>query len=115
VYARSARARALTGASQDEWQHARQAKEIVETVLKNMDKDGDEQVSLAEFEEAGLEGLPNFEDLGAHGHHYDVESGTCASHPMHSTSHLRSYLQSSSSITKVRSRHASHMQRDMTR
>ena len=24
----------------------------------------------------GLSGLPNFEELGAEGHHYDVESGT---------------------------------------
>ncbi|KAI0031254.1 hypothetical protein K488DRAFT_52491 [Vararia minispora EC-137] len=48
---------------------------IVDTILRNMDKDGDGTVSLVEFEAAGLVGLPNFEELGAHGHHYDVESG----------------------------------------
>ena len=60
---------------QDEFQHARKTKAIVDSVLRAMDKDGDELVSLEEFETAGIEALPNFDDLGAHGHHYDVESG----------------------------------------
>jgi hypothetical protein len=66
----------LTFEMKDDWSHARKAKTIVETVLKNADKDGDGQVSLAEFEQAGLGALPHFEELGAAGHHYDVESGT---------------------------------------
>jgi hypothetical protein len=44
-------------------------------VLLLLDKDGDEKVSPEEFETVGLDGLPNFEGMGADGHHYDVESG----------------------------------------
>jgi hypothetical protein len=40
-----------------------------------MDKDKDGKITLSEFEAAGLAALPNFEELGAEGHHYDVESG----------------------------------------
>jgi hypothetical protein len=40
-----------------------------------MDKDKDGKITLSEFEAAGLVALPSFEDLGAEGHHYDVESG----------------------------------------
>lgn len=43
--------------------------------MRTMDKDEDGFVSLEEFEAAGIAALPNFDDLGAHGHHYDVESG----------------------------------------
>ena len=67
-----------------------------------MDKDGDEMVSLEEFEAAGIEALPNFDDLGAHGHHYDVESGTFSNLLKYIT-HLHdiAHRQSSSSTTKV--------------
>ena len=44
-------------------------------MLFRSDRDGDEKISLEEFRAAGLDGLPNFDDLGAEGHHYDVESG----------------------------------------
>jgi hypothetical protein len=40
-----------------------------------MDKDKDGKITLSEFEAAGLAALPSFENLGAEGHHYDVESG----------------------------------------
>ena len=40
-----------------------------------MDKDKDGKITLSEFEAAGLTALPNFDELGAEGHHYDVESG----------------------------------------
>lgn len=40
-----------------------------------MDKDGDGKITMGELQAVGLEGLPNFEDLGAEGHHYDIESG----------------------------------------
>jgi nucleobindin len=40
-----------------------------------MDKDKDGKISLSEFEAVGLDALPSFEELGAEGHHYDVESG----------------------------------------
>ena len=40
-----------------------------------MDKDGDGKISLEEFLEKGVQALPNFDGLGAEGHHYDVESG----------------------------------------
>lgn len=40
-----------------------------------VDKDEDGRISLEEFKSIGLDGLPNFDELGAEGHHYDVESG----------------------------------------
>lgn len=40
-----------------------------------MDKNKDSKISPEEFLEVGLDGLPNFDELGAEGHHYDVESG----------------------------------------
>jgi hypothetical protein len=40
-----------------------------------MDKDKDGKITVEEFEAVGYKGLPNFEDMGAEGHHYDVESG----------------------------------------
>lgn len=40
-----------------------------------MDKDKDDKITLEEFQAAGLDALPSFENLGAEGHHYDVESG----------------------------------------
>lgn len=40
-----------------------------------MDKNGDGKVTPEEFEAAGFKGLPSFDDIGAEGHHYDVESG----------------------------------------
>jgi hypothetical protein len=40
-----------------------------------MDKDRDGKITQDEFEAAGLSALPSFENLGAEGHHYDVESG----------------------------------------
>ena len=47
----------------------------MDTVLSLMDKNGDGKISVDELKALGLDGLPNFEDLGAEGHHYDVESG----------------------------------------
>jgi hypothetical protein len=44
-------------------------------VLDLVDKDKDGRISLEEFKTVGLDGLPNFDELGAEGHHYDVESG----------------------------------------
>lgn len=40
-----------------------------------LDKNGDGKITVEELQTVGLDGLPNFEDLGAEGHHYDVESG----------------------------------------
>ena len=40
-----------------------------------MDKNNDGKIDMDELKALGLDGLPNFEDLGAEGHHYDVESG----------------------------------------
>ncbi|KAI0652366.1 hypothetical protein C8Q79DRAFT_937254 [Trametes meyenii] len=60
--------------SKDEIEHANKAAHIVKEVLKRLDKNGDGKVSLEEFQAVGLDGLPNFDDLGAEGHHYDVES-----------------------------------------
>ena len=63
--------------NQDEVEHQKKADHIVNTVLSLLDKDGDGKVTMEEFKAVGLDGLPNFEDLGAEGHHYDVESGAC--------------------------------------
>ena len=40
-----------------------------------MDKNNDGKLSPEEFEKSGLNALPSFENLGAEGHHYDIESG----------------------------------------
>jgi hypothetical protein len=50
------------------------AKRIVDEVLAKIDLDKDGKISVEEFEKAGIEGLPDFTELGAEGHHYDVES-----------------------------------------
>ncbi|TFY81818.1 hypothetical protein EWM64_g2193 [Hericium alpestre] len=60
--------------SKDDIQHEEKAEQIVNTIFRAMDKDGDEKITLQEFEAVGLAGLPNFDSLGAEGHHYDVES-----------------------------------------
>lgn len=61
---------------QDDIEHQKKAETIVNTVLDIVDKDKDGRISLDEFKAVGLDGLPNFDELGAEGHHYDVESGT---------------------------------------
>ena len=61
--------------SADDVAHQQKADLIVNTVLERLDKDKDGKVSPEEFEASGLSGLPNFDSLGAEGHHYDVESG----------------------------------------
>ncbi|KAG6877600.1 hypothetical protein C0993_005726 [Termitomyces sp. T159_Od127] len=58
----------------DEVAHQKKADHIVDTVLRLLDLDHDGRVSPEELEKVGLDGLPNFDDLGAEGHHYDVES-----------------------------------------
>ena len=59
----------------DEEEHQQKAKLVVDTVFEAIDKDKDGKITLEEFEAAGLDALPSFENLGAEGHHYDVESG----------------------------------------
>ncbi|ETW86773.1 hypothetical protein HETIRDRAFT_437555 [Heterobasidion irregulare TC 32-1] len=60
--------------SKDDVEHQKKADTIVQAILKAMDKDGNEKVTQKEFEAVGLAGLPSFDELGAEGHHYDVES-----------------------------------------
>ena len=60
---------------QDDIEHMKKAEYIVKEVLKKLDSDQDGRVSQREFTTAGLDALPNFEGMGAEGHHYDVESG----------------------------------------
>ncbi|KAF9245664.1 hypothetical protein BU15DRAFT_40778 [Melanogaster broomeanus] len=60
--------------SKDEVEHQEKADHIVDAVLKIMDKDGDGKITPKEFEAAGFKGLPSFDEMGAEGHHYDVES-----------------------------------------
>ena len=59
------------------WVQDSQLQQIVDKTIMEADKDGDGKISLEELQVVGLDGLPNFEDLGAEGHHYDVESGMC--------------------------------------
>ena len=60
---------------QDDIEHQKKADMIVSTVLGLLDLDKDGKVSPEELEKVGLDGLPNFDNVGAEGHHYDVESG----------------------------------------
>ncbi|KAH9837329.1 precursor to secretory protein Ssp120 [Rhodofomes roseus] len=60
--------------SKDDIEHQKKADLIVNTVLDKIDKDKDGKITLEEFLAVGLDGLPNFDNLGAEGHHYDVES-----------------------------------------
>ncbi|PFH49052.1 hypothetical protein AMATHDRAFT_148583 [Amanita thiersii Skay4041] len=60
--------------SRDEIEHQKKADYIVESVLKRFDSDGNGKITLNELEKVGLANLPNFDGLGAEGHHYDVES-----------------------------------------
>ena len=71
----------------------------MQAILKAMDKDGNGKVTQKEFEAVGLAGLPNFDELGAEGHHYDVESGMFLSHRI--SSFNSQLCQSSSCTTKV--------------
>lgn len=68
---------AVISSLQDDEEHKKKADHIVNTVLGLVDGNKDGKVSLDEFKAVGLDGLPNFDDLGAEGHHYDVESGPC--------------------------------------
>jgi hypothetical protein len=61
--------------AKDDEEHQQKAKLVVDTVFEAIDKDKDGKITLEEFEAVGLEALPSFENLGAEGHHYDVESG----------------------------------------
>ncbi|KAG8806130.1 hypothetical protein FRC18_006270, partial [Serendipita sp. 400] len=58
----------------DEQEQQAKADKIVDAILKKMDTDRNGLIGLKEFEAAGWEGLQSFKDLGAEGHHYDVES-----------------------------------------
>jgi len=60
--------------SKDEIEHQKKADLVVDTVLKLVDSNKDGVITPEEFSAAGLKGLPNFDDIGAEGHHYDVES-----------------------------------------
>ena len=52
------------------------ANKIVQAVLDKLDTNHDGMINIQEFEAGGWDGLQSFKDLGADGHHYDVESGT---------------------------------------
>ncbi|KIJ66431.1 hypothetical protein HYDPIDRAFT_129285 [Hydnomerulius pinastri MD-312] len=60
--------------SKDDIEHQKKADHVVDSVLKIMDKNADGKITPEEFEAAGFKGLPSFDDIGAEGHHYDVES-----------------------------------------
>jgi hypothetical protein len=74
----------------------------VDAVLKLLDKDEDGKVTAEEFESVGLDGLPNFDDLGAEGHHYDIESGNYFPHIFNAPYLVIIMFQNFSFITKVR-------------
>ncbi|EEB98982.1 hypothetical protein MPER_01412, partial [Moniliophthora perniciosa FA553] len=58
----------------DDIEHQQKADKIVNEVLRILDANKNGKVTAEEFEKVGLDGLPNFDHLGAEGHHYDVES-----------------------------------------
>ncbi|TFK42024.1 precursor to secretory protein Ssp120 [Crucibulum laeve] len=60
--------------SKDDVEHQKKADHIVDAVLQRLDLNHDGKVTPEELEKVGLDGLPNFDDIGAEGHHYDVES-----------------------------------------
>lgn len=60
--------------SKDDIEHQKKADHITKVVLEKLDLDHDGLVSPEELDQVGLDGLPNFDNLGAEGHHYDVES-----------------------------------------
>ncbi|KAK7025462.1 hypothetical protein VNI00_015990 [Paramarasmius palmivorus] len=60
--------------SKDDIEHQQKADKIVNEVLRILDANKNGKVTADEFEKVGLDGLPNFDHLGAEGHHYDVES-----------------------------------------
>lgn len=60
--------------SKDDEEHQKKADHISGTVLNLLDTNRDGKVSPEEFEAVGLDGLPNFDSMGAEGHHYDIES-----------------------------------------
>ncbi|KZP28919.1 hypothetical protein FIBSPDRAFT_917554 [Athelia psychrophila] len=60
--------------SKDDAAHQEKADKITTTIFDLMDKNHDGKITPEEFELAGLDSLPDFKDLGAEGHHYDIES-----------------------------------------
>jgi hypothetical protein len=60
--------------SKDEIEHQKKADQIVKSVLERIDLNKDGVIQPEELDQVGLGALPNFEELGAEGHHYDVES-----------------------------------------
>lgn len=88
--------------AKDDEEHQQKAKLIVDTVFEAIDKDKDGKITMEEFEAAGLDALPNFENLGAEGHHYDVESGARTTFLLLALSLTLFHQQSFSSTTKVR-------------
>jgi len=60
--------------SKDDIEHQKKADHIVAEVLRILDLNGDGTILPEELEAVGLDGLPNFDNMGAEGHHYDVES-----------------------------------------
>jgi len=60
--------------SKDDEEHQKKADHISGTVLNLLDQNRDLKISPEEFEAVGLDGLPNFDSMGAEGHHYDIES-----------------------------------------
>ncbi|GJJ13161.1 hypothetical protein Clacol_007412 [Clathrus columnatus] len=67
--------------SSDDKAHKEKADKIVNIILGNIDKNRDGKISPEELEEAGLNALPSFKELGAEGHHYDIESEVYHSTP----------------------------------
>jgi len=60
--------------SKDEIEQQKNADHVADTVLGILDLNKDGRVSVKELEQIGLDGLPNFDHIGAEGHHYDEES-----------------------------------------
>ena len=61
---------------QDDEEHKEKADRVTIGMLLTFDLNKDGVITLNELEEVGLDRMPNFDNIGAEGHHYDVESGT---------------------------------------
>jgi Ca2+-binding EF-hand superfamily protein len=60
--------------SKDDEEHKDKADRVALGMLLMFDLNKDGVITLKELEQVGLDHMPNFDNIGAEGHHYDVES-----------------------------------------
>ncbi|KIL71409.1 hypothetical protein M378DRAFT_154971 [Amanita muscaria Koide BX008] len=60
--------------SKDDEEHKQKADRVTQGLLDAFDLNKDGVITLDELKKVGLDNMPNFDNIGAEGHHYDVES-----------------------------------------